>query len=113
MNFPRLSSLRAVQCLSLLGLLVTNQAIAQRPGYFPGPRGGCGYRGGFYGRPGWYQPYGEGYVVDLPPAERFAQNQSRYDPARSDPADPGTPRARQSYLRAMKSYLETRGYSVK
>lgn len=43
---------------------------------------------------------------------RFAENRAGYDPARSDPNDPGTPRARQSYLRALKSYLEERGYSV-
>jgi hypothetical protein len=52
-------------------------------------------------------------LADRRDAQRYAAAQSRYDPARSDPADPGTPRARQSYLRAMKSYLENRGYSVK
>jgi hypothetical protein len=52
-------------------------------------------------------------LADRREAQRYAAAQSRYDPARSDPTDPGTPRARQSYLRAMKSYLERRGYSVK
>lgn len=46
-------------------------------------------------------------------ARRYALEESGYDPARSDPNDPGTPRARRAYLRAMKEYLESRGYSVK
>jgi hypothetical protein len=52
-------------------------------------------------------------LADRQAAQRYASSKAGYDPARSDPADPGTPRARQAYLRAMKSYLETRGYSVK
>jgi hypothetical protein len=52
-------------------------------------------------------------LADRQAAQRYASSQAGYDPARSDPADPGTPRARQAYLRAMKSYLETRGYTVK
>lgn len=52
-------------------------------------------------------------LADRQAAQRYASSKAGYDPARSDPADPGTPRARQAYLRAMKSYLETRGYTVK
>jgi hypothetical protein len=52
-------------------------------------------------------------LADRQAAQRFASNQAGYDPAHSDPADPGTPRARQSYLRAMKGYLENQGYTVK
>jgi hypothetical protein len=50
--------------------------------------------------------------LDRTNAQRFARSKSGYDPAHSDSSDPGTPRARQAYLRAMKSYLEGRGYSV-
>jgi hypothetical protein len=52
-------------------------------------------------------------MSDRRDAQRFAMDQSSYDPADSDPADPGTPRARQAYLRAMKTYLEGKGYTVK
>ncbi len=51
--------------------------------------------------------------ADRDAAQRYAMDESRYDPARSDPADPGTPRARRAYLKAMRAYLEERGYSVK
>lgn len=247
MKTARLPSLHRVQGLCLLALLLATQVAVAGPerGFRPGfrgygPRGGYGYgyRGRFYGRPGWhggprwgwgwgpgffvsglpmgcltlsfggaawyygggywYRPYGAGFMVDFPPAgivipalpygcttfvdggltyycandvyytagpggyvvtapppgwedlpgqppagspdaaaleamviipkrnqsddkiladrreaQRYAAAQSRYDPARSDPADPGTPRARQAYLRAMRSYLERQGYSVK
>jgi hypothetical protein len=52
-------------------------------------------------------------VADRQQARRYAMDKSGYDPQRSDPSDPGTPRARQAYLKALKSYLEDRGYSVK
>ena len=52
-------------------------------------------------------------IADRQKAQRFAVAESGYDPTYSDPSDPGTPRARRAYLRAMKSYLEERGYSVK
>jgi hypothetical protein len=55
----------------------------------------------------------EKMLADRKEAQRYAMEESRYDPGRSDASDPGTPRARQAYLRAMRSYLETRGYSVK
>jgi hypothetical protein len=55
----------------------------------------------------------ERMLADRQAAQRYAMEQSRYDPARSDPSDPGTPRARQAYQRALRSYLEERGYSVK
>jgi hypothetical protein len=45
-------------------------------------------------------------------AQRYALKQSGYDPAYSDPNDPGTPRARRAYLKAMRTFLEGRGYSV-
>ncbi len=45
-------------------------------------------------------------------AQRFAANQAGYDPAHSDPSDPGTGRARQRYFQVMKSYLENLGYAV-
>jgi hypothetical protein len=45
-------------------------------------------------------------------AQRYAMDKSGYDPARSDPADPGTPRARQAYLNDLKAYLTAHGYSV-
>jgi len=51
--------------------------------------------------------------ADRQAAQRYALDKSGFDPATSDPQDPGTPRARQAYLRAMRSYLEERGYSVK
>jgi len=54
----------------------------------------------------------EKMIADRREAQAYAMGRSGYDPARADPADPGTPRARQSYLRAMKSFLEARGYSV-
>jgi len=52
-------------------------------------------------------------VADRQEAQRYAMEESGFDPARSDPNDPGTPRARRAYFRAMKAYLEERGYSVK
>lgn len=52
-------------------------------------------------------------VTDRKEAQRYALGKSGYDPNHSDPQDPGTPRARQAYLRDMRSYLEERGYSVK
>jgi hypothetical protein len=52
-------------------------------------------------------------MADRQNAQRYAMDESGFDPARSDPNDPGTPRARRAYFRAMKSYLEERGYSVK
>ena len=52
-------------------------------------------------------------MTDRKEAQRYAQERTGYDPAFSDPTDPGTPRARQAYLRAMRSYLEARAYSVK
>jgi hypothetical protein len=223
----------SVRRLSLLVFMIAAQGFSGMPGsgFYPGFRGGYGYRGGFYGRPlqggprwgwgpgwfvprlplgcltlsfggaawyygggFWYQPSGAGFVVAIPPvgllvpvlppdcstvvlggvtyfcandvyytaaapgpgyvvaapppgqpppgspdaaaldalviiprngqdepriladrqdAQRFASNQAGYDPARADPTDPGTPRARQRYLRVMKSYLEDRGYTVK
>lgn len=51
--------------------------------------------------------------ADRASARRFALQESGYDPAFSDPNDPGTPRARRAYLRAMREHLESRGYSVK
>ena len=50
--------------------------------------------------------------ADRAAAQRHAMQKSGYDPAYSDPSDPGTPRARRAYLRAMRNYLEARGYSV-
>ena len=50
--------------------------------------------------------------ADRQAARDYAMDESGFDPSRSDPADPGTARARRAYLRAMKSYLEERGYSV-
>jgi hypothetical protein len=55
----------------------------------------------------------EQMVTDRKEAQLYALDKSGYDPTHSDPSDPGTPRARQAYLRAMRSYLEERGYSVK
>jgi hypothetical protein len=55
----------------------------------------------------------EKMIADRQEAQRYARMKSQYDPAHSDPGDPGTPRARQAYLKAMRSYLEERGYSVK
>lgn len=52
-------------------------------------------------------------LADRQKAQRYAREESRYDPAASDASDPGTPRARRAYLRALKAYLEERGYSVK
>ena len=51
--------------------------------------------------------------ADRRDAQRFAQQKSGYDPANINPEDPGTPRARQAYRRALRNYLEQRGYSVK
>ena len=51
--------------------------------------------------------------TDRQNAQRYAMEESGFDPAHSDAADPGTPRARRAYFRAMKSDLEERGYSVK
>ena len=51
--------------------------------------------------------------ADRQNAQRYAAEESGFDPAHSDASDPGTPRARRAYFRAMKSYLEERGYSVK
>jgi hypothetical protein len=51
--------------------------------------------------------------ADRQNAKAYAVDESGYDPARADASDPGTPRARRAYLRAMKAYLEERGYSVK
>ena len=51
-------------------------------------------------------------AADRQKAQRYALERSGYDPAHADPGDPGTPRARQAYLRALKIYLEERGYSV-
>jgi hypothetical protein len=50
--------------------------------------------------------------ADRQEAQRYALKLSGYDPASSDPNDPGTPRARRAYLKAMRSFLEGRGYSV-
>jgi hypothetical protein len=50
--------------------------------------------------------------VDRLDAQRYAANRTGYDPAQSDPTDPGTPRARQAYLKNLKSYLSARGYAV-
>ncbi|HLO65665.1 MAG TPA: DUF6515 family protein [Holophaga sp.] len=50
--------------------------------------------------------------ADRADAQRYALRKSGYDPAYADPSDPGTPRARRAYLRAMREYLETRGYDV-
>jgi hypothetical protein len=55
----------------------------------------------------------ERMVADRRDAQRYASEKSGYDPAHSDSSDPGTPRARKAYLRAVKLYLEDRGYSVK
>ena len=49
---------------------------------------------------------------DRADAQRYAIQRSGYDPAYGDPSDPGTPRARQAYLKALRSYLEGRGYSL-
>ena len=51
--------------------------------------------------------------TDRQNAQRYAVEESGFDPATGDASDPGTPRARRAYFRAMKSYLEERGYSVK
>jgi hypothetical protein len=51
--------------------------------------------------------------ADVREAKRYAAEKSGYDPARSDPRDPGTGRARAAYLKAFKAYLAERGYSVK
>ncbi|BDU72836.1 DUF6515 family protein [Mesoterricola silvestris] len=50
--------------------------------------------------------------ADRADAQRYARKVSGYDPAYSDPSDPGTPRARRAYHKALRSYLEQRGYSV-
>jgi hypothetical protein len=50
--------------------------------------------------------------ADRADAQRYARKASGYDPAFSDPADPGTPRARRAYHKALRSYLEERGYTV-
>ncbi|BDU76864.1 DUF6515 family protein [Mesoterricola sediminis] len=50
--------------------------------------------------------------ADRADAKRYALRKSGFDPAYSDPGDPGTPRARRAYLRALREYLETRGYEV-
>lgn len=52
-------------------------------------------------------------LADRRDAQRYAMNHTGYDPARSDASDPGTPRARQAYLKSLKSYLEARGYTVR
>ena len=52
-------------------------------------------------------------LADRREAQRFASNRTGYDPAFADPSDPGTPRARQAFLKSMKTYLEGRGYSVR
>lgn len=50
--------------------------------------------------------------ADRADAQRHARKVSGYDPAFSDPSDPGTPRARRAYQKALRSYLEDRGYTV-
>lgn len=50
--------------------------------------------------------------ADRADAQRHARRVSGYDPAYSDPSDPGTPRARRAYQKALRSYLEARGYTV-
>jgi hypothetical protein len=50
--------------------------------------------------------------ADRADAQRYARKVSGYDPAFSDPGDPGTPRARRAYHKALRSYLEERGYTV-
>ena len=50
--------------------------------------------------------------ADRTEAQRYAIQKSGYDPAYSDPSDPGTPRARKAYLTAMRSWLEEHGYTV-
>ena len=55
----------------------------------------------------------EKMLADRAKAQEYARDETDYDPAASDPSDPGTPRARKAYLRALKSYLEDLGYSVK
>jgi len=50
--------------------------------------------------------------ADRSDAQRYAMQKSGYDPAYSDPNDPGTPRARKAYLRAMRTWLEDHGYTV-
>lgn len=51
--------------------------------------------------------------ADRDNAQLYAETRSGYDPAYSDPEDPGTPRARRAYLKAMRTYLSDRGYAVK
>ena len=51
--------------------------------------------------------------ADREDAQRYAEQKSGYDPADSDPEDPGTPRARRAYFPALRTYLADRGYSVK
>ena len=55
----------------------------------------------------------EQMLADRREAQRHAAGKSGYDPARSNAADPGVPRARQNYLQNLKAFLEGRGYSVK
>ena len=52
-------------------------------------------------------------LADRREAQLFATNRTGYDPARSDPDDPGTPRARKAFLNTMRTYLEGRGYTVR
>ena len=51
--------------------------------------------------------------ADRRDAQAFARQKSGYDPSDVNPDDPGIPRARQAYRRALRNYLEQRGYSVK
>lgn len=51
--------------------------------------------------------------ADRSAAQAYARQKSGYDPAFSDPDDPGTPRARRRYQSFIESYLESKGYSVK
>ena len=51
--------------------------------------------------------------ADRQSARNYAMDESGFDPGRADASDPGTARARRAYFRAMKSYLEERGYLVK
>jgi hypothetical protein len=55
----------------------------------------------------------EKMAADRKDAQRYAVKVAKYDPLKSDPADPGTPLARQAYLLAVKSYLVDQGYSVR
>lgn len=50
--------------------------------------------------------------ADRREAQARAIARSGYDPAYTDPGDPGTPRARRTYLRILREELEKRGYSV-